>query len=332
MRTYDAHFLTLWPRRASSTSSLPSGWTPWRRVPRACSTTRCWWSARPARTPPASAPAWGRASRQASPCTTSTCTTTATWTPKRLVDFFFFFFLSNCDFETDPLSPAPPPQVAALVFGLFVVLALSVSAFYAYKTRSKIWRHGKASILWDEPRTRTAEVQDVRDWVSITALVIVDWIFERRLLCCCSDEWVGGKTPVWCLPKKLQLIFLALGTSNCVTCLQRTVLVIRLCGNTTVSSQHAPVSPSEIISQREDNGDAEMLQGRLYESQLKETGGRLHLGCQGTSAFIVSLFQHAWTCSPTTTKVNVVHFFSLDASGLFLMVGSEVKIGLDFSF
>ncbi len=47
-----------------------------------------------------------------------------------------------------------------------VVLALSLSAYYAYKTRSKIWRHGKANIYWDEPRVRPSEGQDVQDWVS----------------------------------------------------------------------------------------------------------------------------------------------------------------------
>lgn len=62
--------------------------------------------------------------------------------------------------------------MAALVFGLLVVLALSMSAFYAYKTRSKIWRHGKASILWDEPHAVMPEGQDVQDWVSNKVLVI----------------------------------------------------------------------------------------------------------------------------------------------------------------
>lgn len=47
-----------------------------------------------------------------------------------------------------------------------VVLALSLSAYYAYKTRSKIWRHGKANIYWDEPLARPSEGQDVQDWVS----------------------------------------------------------------------------------------------------------------------------------------------------------------------
>lgn len=47
-----------------------------------------------------------------------------------------------------------------------VVLALSLSAYYAYKTRNKIWRHGKANIFWDEPRVRASEGQDVQSWVS----------------------------------------------------------------------------------------------------------------------------------------------------------------------
>lgn len=56
------------------------------------------------------------------------------------------------------------PQAVAFVLGLIVVLALCLSAYYAYKTRSKIWRHGKANIYWDKPRD--SEGQDVRDWVS----------------------------------------------------------------------------------------------------------------------------------------------------------------------
>uniref|UniRef100_G3PSG7 Zgc:154006 n=1 Tax=Gasterosteus aculeatus TaxID=69293 RepID=G3PSG7_GASAC len=59
-----------------------------------------------------------------------------------------------------------PEEAVALVLGLMVVLALSLSAYFAYKTRSKIWRHGKANIYWDEPRVRSAEGQDVQDWVS----------------------------------------------------------------------------------------------------------------------------------------------------------------------
>lgn len=59
------------------------------------------------------------------------------------------------------------------MFGLMVVLALSLSAYYAYKTRSKIWRHGKANIYWDEPRVRTSEGQDVQDWVSNEVCFII---------------------------------------------------------------------------------------------------------------------------------------------------------------
>uniref|UniRef100_UPI0037E993F2 occludin n=1 Tax=Semicossyphus pulcher TaxID=241346 RepID=UPI0037E993F2 len=60
-----------------------------------------------------------------------------------------------------------PEEAVAFVLGLIVVLALSLSAYFAYKTRSKIWRHGKANILWDEPRKRPSEGQDVQDWSKI---------------------------------------------------------------------------------------------------------------------------------------------------------------------
>ncbi|KAM9845088.1 occludin [Aulostomus maculatus] len=59
-----------------------------------------------------------------------------------------------------------PEEAVALVLGLMVVLALSLSAFYAYKTRSKIWRHGKANIYWDKPLVMRPEGRDVQDWVS----------------------------------------------------------------------------------------------------------------------------------------------------------------------
>uniref|UniRef100_A0A3B4YV79 Occludin-like n=1 Tax=Stegastes partitus TaxID=144197 RepID=A0A3B4YV79_9TELE len=59
-----------------------------------------------------------------------------------------------------------PEEAVAFVLGLLVVLALSLAAYYAYKTRSKIWRHGKANIYWDEPLVRPSESQDVQDWVT----------------------------------------------------------------------------------------------------------------------------------------------------------------------
>ncbi|XP_038574242.1 occludin isoform X2 [Micropterus salmoides] len=59
-----------------------------------------------------------------------------------------------------------PEEAVALVLGLMVVLALSLSAYYAYKTRSKIWHHSQANIYWDEPLVRPSEGQDVQDWVN----------------------------------------------------------------------------------------------------------------------------------------------------------------------
>lgn len=61
-----------------------------------------------------------------------------------------------------------PEESVALVLGMMVVLALSLAAYYAYKTRSKIWRHGKSNIYWDEPQRGRAESPDVRDWVEQT--------------------------------------------------------------------------------------------------------------------------------------------------------------------
>ncbi|XP_008331914.1 occludin isoform X2 [Cynoglossus semilaevis] len=61
-----------------------------------------------------------------------------------------------------------PEEAVALVLGLLVVVALSISAYYAYKTRSKIWRHGKANIYWDDPVVRPSEGQDIQDWAPTT--------------------------------------------------------------------------------------------------------------------------------------------------------------------
>ncbi|XP_068195964.1 uncharacterized protein zgc:154006 [Antennarius striatus] len=62
-----------------------------------------------------------------------------------------------------------PEEAVALVLGLMVVLALSLSAYYAYKTRSKIWRHAKANIYWEQPPIRHSEGQDVQNWVNDVA-------------------------------------------------------------------------------------------------------------------------------------------------------------------
>ncbi|XP_049603141.1 uncharacterized protein zgc:154006 [Syngnathus scovelli] len=59
-----------------------------------------------------------------------------------------------------------PEEAVALALGLMVVLGLSLAAFYSWKTRSKIWRHGKANIYWDKPLVRQTEGQNVQDWVN----------------------------------------------------------------------------------------------------------------------------------------------------------------------
>lgn len=71
----------------------------------------------------------------------------------------YFIRLYSVLFCSDPYFTLCP-QAVAFALGLMVVLALSFSAYYAYKTRSKIWRHGKANIYWDQPP------EDVQDWVS----------------------------------------------------------------------------------------------------------------------------------------------------------------------
>lgn len=58
-----------------------------------------------------------------------------------------------------------PEEAVALVCGLFVMIALIIAAYFAYKTRSKIWRHGKPNIYWEEPPIlRTNRSQNSQDW------------------------------------------------------------------------------------------------------------------------------------------------------------------------
>ena len=54
-----------------------------------------------------------------------------------------------------------------MAFGFLVVIALAVAAFYAHRTRGKIWRYGKPNIYWDPPPTgpMAPEGQDVEEWV-----------------------------------------------------------------------------------------------------------------------------------------------------------------------
>ncbi|XP_030629932.1 occludin [Chanos chanos] len=60
-----------------------------------------------------------------------------------------------------------PEEAVALVCGIFVVIALAVAAYFSYKTRSKIWRHGKHNIYWEEPPLlNSSRSQDLQDWTS----------------------------------------------------------------------------------------------------------------------------------------------------------------------
>lgn len=58
-------------------------------------------------------------------------------------------------------------QGIAMGCGFLAVIALSVAAFFAQKTRGKIWRHGKPNIYWEEPLAggKASEGRDVEEWV-----------------------------------------------------------------------------------------------------------------------------------------------------------------------
>lgn len=76
-------------------------------------------------------------------------------------------------------NSALPSQVVALVLGLMVVLTLSLSAYYAYKTRSKIWRHSKDNIYWVDPLVRQSQEQGAQDWVSNEVCFIAYFAMTR---------------------------------------------------------------------------------------------------------------------------------------------------------
>ncbi|XP_019730784.1 occludin [Hippocampus comes] len=61
-----------------------------------------------------------------------------------------------------------PQEGVAMVCGFLMVIALAVAAFYASKTRGKIWRYGKPNIFWDEPLIggKATEGRDVEEWVN----------------------------------------------------------------------------------------------------------------------------------------------------------------------
>ncbi|XP_048846066.1 uncharacterized protein LOC125717135 [Brienomyrus brachyistius] len=59
-----------------------------------------------------------------------------------------------------------PQEVVATVCGFLAVVALTIAACFAQKTRGKIWRHGKHNIYWDRPRSKASGARDVEDWVN----------------------------------------------------------------------------------------------------------------------------------------------------------------------
>ncbi|XP_034036027.1 occludin [Thalassophryne amazonica] len=61
-----------------------------------------------------------------------------------------------------------PQEGIAMVCGFLVVIALSVAAFFALKTRGKIWRYGKPNIYWEQPLAggKASEGRDVEEWVN----------------------------------------------------------------------------------------------------------------------------------------------------------------------
>lgn len=58
-----------------------------------------------------------------------------------------------------------PQEAVAAVCGFLIVILLCLICFFAQKTRSKIWRYGKANIYWDRAPV-VQEGPDVEEWVS----------------------------------------------------------------------------------------------------------------------------------------------------------------------
>ncbi|KAM6938836.1 occludin [Lycodopsis pacificus] len=61
-----------------------------------------------------------------------------------------------------------PQEGVAMLCGFLVVIAFGVAAFFAHRTRGKIWRYGKPNIYWEEPLVggKASEGRDVEEWVN----------------------------------------------------------------------------------------------------------------------------------------------------------------------
>ncbi|CAB1325938.1 unnamed protein product [Coregonus sp. 'balchen'] len=78
-----------------------------------------------------------------------------------------------------------PEEAVTLVLGFFVVEALCVAAYYAYKTHSKIMRHVKPNMIWDRSLLRPPEEHDVQDWSTTVVLsekAVPDLRTENRVV------------------------------------------------------------------------------------------------------------------------------------------------------
>lgn len=83
-----------------------------------------------------------------------------------------------------------------MVCGFLVVIALCVAAFFAHKTRGKIWRYGKPNIYWEEPLVggKASEGRDVEEWVRddrvpVTAEQGLCGIIREKSYCRPSLTW-----------------------------------------------------------------------------------------------------------------------------------------------
>ncbi|XP_062452472.1 occludin [Rhea pennata] len=61
-----------------------------------------------------------------------------------------------------------PQEAVAIVCGFLIVILLCLICFFAHKTRSKIWKYGKANIYWDKVPV-VQEGPNVEEWVKNVA-------------------------------------------------------------------------------------------------------------------------------------------------------------------
>lgn len=87
----------------------------------------------------------------------------------------------------DPLScPLLPLQAVAAVCGFVIVVLLCLICFFAQKTRSKIWRYGKANIYWDRAPV-VQEGPNVEEWVraggAMGTFLLLPWAGRESETC-----------------------------------------------------------------------------------------------------------------------------------------------------